>query len=250
MTYATYAEGFKGGGWNSHFNRPQTPEEQARFQKFDQEEVKSYELGFKADLLDSTLRLNGAIFQTDYTDLQFTYRVGVAPYLANAGEAKIDGFEVEATWVPTANLRIDAGYGYLDSEIEKLEEIAGTAIGVEVGNVLPFAPEGTFNIGAAYDITVGDLMITPRADLFWQDTTYFDANNTEEIAQLDDYTKLNLGVTIAPIAGPWEIRAGVNNATDEIYAVGGNSSLTTGSGYAEIGYARERWYFVNASYSF
>ena len=43
---------------------------------------------------------------------------------------------------------------------------------------------------------------------------------------------------------------GVNNATDEIYPVAGNSSLTTGSGYAEIAYARPREYFAQFQYDF
>jgi iron complex outermembrane recepter protein len=50
--------------------------------------------------------------------------------------------------------------------------------------------------------------------------------------------------------GSWQVRVGVNNATDEVYPVAGNSSLTTGSGYAEIAYARPREYFATLSYEF
>ncbi|HLB31165.1 MAG TPA: TonB-dependent receptor, partial [Gammaproteobacteria bacterium] len=39
MTYFNYGEGFKGGGWNSHFNVPQTPAMQAQFQMFGPEEA-------------------------------------------------------------------------------------------------------------------------------------------------------------------------------------------------------------------
>ena len=123
--------GFKGGGWNSHFNRPQTPEEIAQFHQFGPEEAETYEIGFKTDLFDYRLRLNGAVFTTDYTDLQFTYRVGVAPYLANAGEAGIDGFELEATWLPTDNLLFTGGVGYLDSSVDQLDPILGNGIGVK-----------------------------------------------------------------------------------------------------------------------
>lgn len=34
--------------------------------------------------------------------------------------------------------------------------------------------------------------------------------------------------------------AAVNNLTDEVYPIAGNSSLTTGSGYAEVAYDRGR----------
>lgn len=251
MTYITYAEGFKGGGWNSHFNGPQTQEQLDLFHQFEQEEATNKELGVKMDLLDSSLRMNAAIFSTRYTDLQFTYRVDVAPYLANAGEASIEGLEIEASWMPRENLRIDAAYGYLDATIDSLQDVPpGAAIGVKVGNVLPFAPKATYSLGVSYGMALGVFSVTPRADLFKQDTTYFDANNTAEIAQLDPFTKLNLSVQVSQSGSPWKLVAGVNNATNKIYAVGGNSSLTTGSGYAEVGYARGRWYFLNASYAF
>ena len=51
-----------------------------------------------------------------------------------------------------------------------------------------------------------------------------------------------------PDQGPWAVRAFVANATDELYATGGNSSLTTGSGYAEIAYARPRQYYLTFTY--
>ena len=46
------------------------------------------------------------------------------------------------------------------------------------------------------------------------------------------------------------LAAGINNATDELYPVAGNSSLTTGSGYAEVAYARPREWFATFQYDF
>jgi iron complex outermembrane receptor protein len=46
------------------------------------------------------------------------------------------------------------------------------------------------------------------------------------------------------------VTLGVNNATDKLYAVAGNSSLSTGSGYAEIAYARPRECFGMVTYAF
>ena len=50
MTYVSYAEGFKGGGWNSHFNAVLTPEQQAALQQFEPEEAETIEVGVKLDL--------------------------------------------------------------------------------------------------------------------------------------------------------------------------------------------------------
>lgn len=256
MTYFSYARGFKGGGWNSHFNAVLTAPQQEALQKFDQEEAETYELGFKLDLANNTLRLNGAVFTSDYTDMQITYRgplpSGVAPFLTNAGKASIDGVELEATWAPTADWTLEASIGYLDATIDRLDNKPLLILppGLVEGNVLPFAPEWQLHLGAAYDVHAGDFVITPRVDGSYQDTTYFDATDTVEIAQLDSVTVLNASATFRPQAGNWRVTLNVNNVTDEVYPVAGNSSLTTGSGYAEIAYARPREYQLAFNYNF
>ncbi len=252
MLYASYAKGFKGGGWNSHINSPQTQEVLDAVHRFNQEEATTYEVGAKFDLLENTLRLNAAVFTSDYTDLQITYRVVAAPYLANAGKASIDGAELELTWVPTADFIVEGSVGYLDASIDELDinPVASPPPGLAAGNDLPFAPDWQANLGAGYTFRAGALELTPRVDATYQSRTFFDAQNTVEIAQLDSYTVLNASFGIAPDEGNWRIVAGINNATDELYAIAGNSSLTTGSGYAEIAYARPRTYFAHFSYDF
>ncbi|MGH8189609.1 MAG: TonB-dependent receptor, partial [Steroidobacteraceae bacterium] len=256
MTYLSYAEGFKGGGWNSHFNAPLTAEQQAALHKFEQEEAETIEVGAKLDLADNTVRLNFAVFTSDYTDMQVTYRgpapAGVAPFLTNAGKASIDGAEVELTVAPNSDLRIEGSLGYLDATIDDLQNIAFAVLPAELreGNVLPFAPEWQGHLGVAYTARIGSFEIEPRVDVSYQDTTFFDATNTREIAQLDDVTTVNASVLFSGDGSPWRLTVGVNNATDELYPVAGNSSLTTGSGYAEIAYARPREWFATFQYEF
>ena len=48
----------------------------------------------------------------------------------------------------------------------------------------------------------------------------------------------------------WQVSAGINNATDELYRTAGVSSLDTSTGYAEVAYARPREYFVKFTYNF
>jgi iron complex outermembrane receptor protein len=225
--------------------------------EFDQEEAETIEIGAKLDLADNTVRLNVAAFTSDYTDMQVTYRgpapAGVAPFITNAGKASIDGAEAEITWAPTADWRIEGSIGYLDATIDSLENIAFAVLPAELraGNRLPFAPEWQGHVGIAYSAHAGSLLIQPRIDASYQDATFFDATNTREIAQLDDVTTVNAQVMISSDGGgPWRVVLGVNNATDELYPIAGNSSLTTGSGYAEIAYARPREWFANFQYEF
>ncbi|HKZ73699.1 MAG TPA: TonB-dependent receptor, partial [Steroidobacteraceae bacterium] len=261
LTYLSYAEGFKGGGWNSHFNAVLNQAQVDALLKFEQEEAETIELGFKLDLAGNTLRLNGAVFTADYTDMQVTYRgpifppptpPGVAPFLTNAGKASIDGAELEMTWAPSADWIIETSVGYLDATIDELNPAPLLILppGLVTGNVLPFAPEWQGHLGIAYNARANAFVITPRVDVSYQDTTYFDATDTPEIAQLDDVTTVNASLMFGRGEGPWQVILGVNNATDEVYPIAGNSSLTTGSGYAEIAYARPREYFATFKYDF
>jgi iron complex outermembrane receptor protein len=265
MTYLSYSEGFKGGGWNSHFNSVLTDyftlEQIRTFQEFKPEEARTYELGAKFDLLQNTLRLNAALFSSDYTDMQLTYRgpifppptpPGVAPFVTNAGKASIKGAELEVTWAPTAALRAEASVGYLDARIDRLDDKPLVLHpGLVAGNVLPYAPKWQGHLGLAYTAHGGGWAITPRVDAAYQSATYFDATDTPEIAQLGGYTVLNAQVVFKREAEQRiGVTVGVNNATDKIYRVAGNSSLSTGSGYAETAYARPRVYFATLSYDF
>ena len=63
-------------------------------------------------------------------------------------------------------------------------------------------------------------------------------------------TTVNVQLQLRAEDSAWRFTAGVNNATDELYPIAGNSSLTTGSGYAEIAYARPREWFANFQYEF
>jgi iron complex outermembrane receptor protein len=256
MTYLSYSEGFKGGGWNSHFNSVLTPEQQAALQEFAPEEAQTLELGTKLELANRTVRLNLAVFSSDYKDMQLTYRGpapnGVAPFITNAGKTSIDGAEAELTWAPIADLRIEGSVGYLDATIDDLSNIPFAVLpaGLVEGNALPFAPEWTGHIGLAYTAHAANLEIEPRLDVSHQSETFFDATNTPEIAQDDDVTTLNASLQIRGNDSKWRLIAGVNNATDETYPIAGNSSLSTGSGYAEIAYARPREWFLNFQYDF
>lgn len=253
IVYASYTEGFKGGGWNSHFNVPQTQEALDNFHKFNEETAETLELGYKADLADHTMRLNAALFSTDYTDLQFIFRVGVAPYLLNAGKASIDGAEVELTWIPNESWIVEAGLGYLDDHIDSIStdfEALGAATSITTDNTLPYTPKIQANIGIGYESYLSNFSIAPRIDVNYRDRTYFDTANTPEIAQLDAVTTVDASLQFRSLDDVWRVALAINNATDELYPIAGNSSLSTGSGYAEIAYARPKTYSASFTYNF
>jgi outer membrane receptor protein involved in Fe transport len=77
-------------------------------------------------MLDRRLRLNAAVFYADYEDMQLDIVVPDQPNPAltqteNAGQANITGFELDLEALLTPGLRASLSYGYLDTEIEKVE---------------------------------------------------------------------------------------------------------------------------------
>src|SRR5690606_179580 len=213
---------------------------------FDEETAETIELGIKTEI-GANLRLNGAVFTTDYDDMQLTYRLGIVPLLFNAGKSTIEGAEVELTYAP-GGLIVEASGGYLDNEFDEIAVVPGTTQTVGPDNTLPFAPEWQANLGVGYDFLIGNATLTPRINLSYTSEQFFDAANSVEVAQLKDVTLVNASLTLD--LGAWRFRAGVNNATDEQYRVAGNSSFSTSAGYAEAIYSRPRNYFLSASVDF
>ncbi len=248
MFYMSWSQGFKSGGFNQRFN-DLPPSGQPIPTPFDSEEAESYELGFKSDLSDS-LRLNAAIFSTDYDDMQLTYRVGIVPVLFNAGKSTIRGAELEFTFAPNEVFILEGSLGYLDDEIKSVSTIPGATAILGTNNDLPFTPKISANVGGAYSFPVGNFMLTPRLDVSYTDEQYFDAANSDEVAQLDPVTVVNASLKLAESADVWSVVLGIENLTDEQYIIAGNSSYSTSAGYAEVIYSRPRNAYLSASYNF
>src|SRR5690606_2128919 len=104
LVYFKTATGFRSGGQNLRggdaFNRDSAAQI-ASFRDFAPEEVTEYEIGFKADWLDSRLRTNIAVFYDEYEDIQRTtiFLADGAPtpvsVVSNAAAGTIQGIEAE-----------------------------------------------------------------------------------------------------------------------------------------------------------
>jgi iron complex outermembrane receptor protein len=252
MTYVSYSEGFKSGGFNQRYNA--APPGNAPI-SFGAETATTWELGAKLNPLDN-LRVNAALFKTKYDNIQMTYRLGVVPLLFNAGKASIDGGELEIFWAPTTNLLIDASAGYLDSGFDSI--IAPPPFGTVTPTAtatltsrLPFTPEWTTHVGVAYSFALASgWTVTPRLDSSYTGGQFFDAGNSAEISQTGGVTVWNGSVAAESPDGSWRIALNGQNLGDKLYRVAGTSSLSTSSGYAEVINARPRTLSLSAQLRF
>lgn len=252
MTYVSYSEGFKSGGFNQRYNAAPPSNEPI---DFGAETATSYEFGVKLNPLPG-LRVNAAVFTTSYDNIQMTYRLGVVPLLFNAGKASIDGGEVEVSWSPTSRLHIDASAGYLDSGFDSITPpppfgaVTPTAT-ANLNSRLPFTPDWTTHLGISYEFSMPNgWSLTPRLDTSYTGGQFFDAGNSAQISQVGGVTLWNAAIALESPDARWRIALNAQNLGDKLYPVAGTSSLTTSSGYAEIVYARPRTLSLTATYGF
>ena len=149
---------------------------------FDEETVTTYELGLKGTLLDGAMRFNGAVFSSDYEDLQvlvLTVQPDGLPgpqLTANAGEAEITGIELEAQWQVTDMLQLAATYANLDTEYTQLDN----DLSVNEGNILRNAPENAYSLSAIFDMPLASgASVNARIDFSHKDDAYQDIPNQE-----------------------------------------------------------------------
>jgi iron complex outermembrane receptor protein len=115
--YAKYATGYRAGGASSRTSDYRT---------FNPEDVKSYEIGLKADLFDRRARLNLAAYMMDRTGSQVDLST-IQPTATGAfnnlvtfnapGTTKIRGIEADLTVKPVNRLTMNLSYAYTYTDI-------------------------------------------------------------------------------------------------------------------------------------
>jgi len=210
LLYGGISTGFKAGGIQS------TSDGVAHY---DEEELLSYEVGFKSTLAGGKVRFNGSAFYYDYSDLQvfaFVIVDGLGfSTISNAADAKIVGAEFEFQWLPIDNLFINLGLGLLDAEYEDFVLPTGDFS----GNTITMSPEVTFNGLIQYDIFFDNSSkVTLQTDFSYQDDVSFDALNNPLLGE-EAYWLFNATVSWSSADDSWEVAAFGRNLGDEEYLV-------------------------------
>jgi len=208
MAFVSVSKGYKGGGFNTYAGDFVGGDGIGDgVAAFDPETNLAYELGLKSTLLNGRLQFNASTYLNDYQDLQIQTATLAGILTSNAAEAESKGVELEMTYMPLAGLTLMANYAYLDAEFTK-----GTLNGLE----LAYAPENSYSVGVNYEQMVKAGGVNWFAMYNWQDDFFFDAANTRPE---DDYGLFNAKVTFTPNSGRWDLALGVDNITDEEYAL-------------------------------
>ncbi len=227
LIYLSWRNGFKSGGFQSLANRAAVA-----LTPFDEETVSSIEFGLKTDLWDQRLRLNAAIYEVEYDDLQYSQLSdsGLGIIINNVGSASTTGLDLSMTLAPVEQLLLQMNYGYQDAQFDEYQ-----SAGVDFsGNDLPRSPENQFSFIASYEVPVGGLNLTLRGEYNFVDDVFFDENNTTEFLGnrvfQDSYALVNARATLSSPSERWQLSLWGKNLGDE--EVCGNILLSTFSGFA------------------
>jgi iron complex outermembrane receptor protein len=110
MVYATWSKGFRPGGVNRTA--------QAGIGPYQADFLTNWELGWKTQWFGHRLRWNGAVFEEDWKNFQFSFLgINSVTIIQNGGNARIRGVENEIEFQATEGLNLATNFTFLDPRL-------------------------------------------------------------------------------------------------------------------------------------
>src|SRR3546814_935026 len=202
------------------------------------EKATAYEVGAKLRLFEGKLALNGAIFYQEIRDIQASIldvnSTTLNPQLLNAGRLKTRGFEGDASWAVTPELRLTGALAYVkatyadfafacnsvqlstdtcpDFTAPDLQDITGQpAVG---------APRWKYTVAASYESGIGggDLRYFGQLGYTWTDDIQYQLGN-DPLTREPSHGMLNASVGLRNPEQGWEVQLFAKNLTNDFYYV-------------------------------
>ena len=225
LLYLTWSRGFRPGGINRRADVP----------AYDADFLTNYEFGWKTTLAPG-LRLNGAIYQQDWDEFQFSF-LGPNSFtvINNGPNARIRGIEMDVNY-SADGLNLSAGASYTDAETrQNLCAIAdptyactgaGNYITAPSGTRLPITPKFKGNLSARYAFGIGEADAYVQAVVAHQSSAASDIRtNVQQVGtgafinpaallgRLDSWT--TVGLSFGMDWSNWTFQAFASNLFDE-----------------------------------
>ncbi len=248
--YFSYAEGFKGGGFDPRGQTSAAPDldgdgtvsdaEIFEFMQFLPETVTSYELGWRTNSLDGRLMSSVAVFFADYEDVQIPGSIGTdtngdgindtfTGVTTNAGAAEIPGVEFEGSFRANDHWSFRWALGWLDAEYTEFIDATGQDVSDQT--VFQNTPEWTASGGLTYERPMslfgngGQFFFIPSF-AYRDDASQFEFPN--ELLDQDAFTLWDLSIVWEDDDGHWRFGLHGKNLGDEEYKVAGYNFPTLG----------------------
>lgn len=247
--YASYATGFKPGGFNVSVDAAKTG-----VFEFQDEQAQSAEIGAKGALGNNRFIYAVALFAQEIEDFQSNNFVGNGFALDNAGSIEVAGLEFESQWAPTDRLFFTGGFTWLfhneygdyqfapcpDSfdpsdpmfELclpgnERTNEGGVTAsfndlTGVDRGN-----SDFVGSLTGTYTQPIGNTMegFVRGEVTYTSEFAHTTSLDPRPFANQDDFALFNASVGLGGADGGWQVQLWGRNIFDEEYTKGGFPSV-------------------------
>ncbi|WP_295872711.1 TonB-dependent receptor [uncultured Zhongshania sp.] len=212
--FLTYSRGYKSGGFNaSSFGGEDLG--------FDPEEAATIEAGFKGEFFDNTLRLNAAVYQTQFDNLQVLAFNGAFFDVTNAASAISRGLEMDFVWLtPFEPLTIAGSLGLLDAKYDSYPNApAPVTSGLNSnqdlsGKRIAFAPEQSASFTPTLTLPVFGLAMRASVDYLYQGNQFTDGD-LDPNSYLEGFSQISARISIGAWDQRWALTLGGSNLTDE-----------------------------------
>lgn len=209
MAYATISRGFKGGGFLNNASKAA-----AASIAYNPETVTNFEVGYKAEFLDHTVRWNSALFLMKYKNLQVQQTLAscLCNVVSNAASATIKGIESELQVAPSKSFHAWLNGSYLDPTYDEFV-FAGVN---NSGKKLQRTPKFQIAVGAEVSADFGDwtnALVARLAYRYQGRMPWAPENTTWE----EGYGTLDGRITLNTPNKNWSVSAFGKNMTNKLY---------------------------------
>ncbi|ARN73346.1 TonB-dependent receptor [Oceanicoccus sagamiensis] len=230
MLYGSVSKGTKPGGHTIEPDISAAPGADVDKLTYDQEELTSYEFGWKTSWMNDRFIANGALFLMDNTDKQANNREYVTvsgtprSFVDNIGETEIQGLELQLVGAVNEYWTATLNYAFIETEVTDFQNQSAYGIpspprgtpadeatrlaladpdADQSGNDLPYTPKHNLQLSNNFDFAVGDEFDGYlRIDGRFMSERYL---STDNLSKVDD-------------AIVWDIKAGITNGVYEVTA--------------------------------
>jgi iron complex outermembrane receptor protein len=253
LAYASVSTGYKAGGFNDGCITGQgtgcTMTDATLY--YSPETLTAYEGGIKFKLFNGKLRFNASAFHYDYSNMQLSQAalVNGAPQtlIQNAGTAKVDGIETDASMGLWTGGNLNLGVNYTDARYTSFApKLSSGATRNFAGLPLDQAPKWTASVGLtqSYKLSVGGAI---EASVYSKLSSayYMQDLSMLYLYRQPGYTKTDLTVGYKADGNAWYVQGFVKNIENSITVAAASSGIS-----ATVTFQEPRTYGIRSGIKF
>ena len=196
-------------------------------------ELDALELGFKSSWADNTIRLNAALYHSEYTNLSYTVfetcGASICSSQETGGGLTSKGLEVELLWQPLEELSVMAGVIFDNTVLDEFQVVESVFTEGRFvadssspdGGYYPYRPSG--HRGDWIRSDNGEVTATPTYDISGKKASYSPSN----VINLDVSYRIDLGGNGTLIPGATVYRQSDFKTMNHEYGFANQSGYTT-----------------------